>query len=215
MSGSGNWNEGGDFCAIARIVNTQGHKGEVRAVLLTDFPERFAGLRRVFIGKAEASAGTGANASASASANANANANANASASSNANAWRPLHIAGFRFQKQFVILRFDEIPDMNAAEAIKGQLIGVPADERWPLPEGHYYIDDLIGMEVFDADGRPLGTVREVLETGSNAVLSVMLGKQEVLVPMLKSVIKSVDLSRRVINAALLPGLLEDDQDAH
>jgi len=193
MSGNGSGGGGrngcgsGDFCAIARIVNTQGCKGEVRAVLLTDFPERFAGLRRVFIGKAETCAG----------------------------AWRPLHIAGFRFQKQFVILRFDEIPDMNAAETIKGQLIGVPANERWPLPEGHFYIDDLIGMEVFDADGQPLGAVREVLETGSNAVLSVMLGKQEVLVPMLKSVIKSVDLSRRVINAALPPGLLEDDQDAH
>lgn len=183
MSGSGNGS--GDFCAIARVVNTQGHKGEVRAVLLTDFPERFNGLRQVFIGKADAVA------------------------------WRPLHIAGFRFQKQFVILSFDEIPDMNAAETIKGLLIGVPADERWPLPEGHYYIDDLIGMEVFDVNGRSLGTVREVLETGSNSVLSVMLGKQEVLVPMLKSVIKSVDLSRRVINATLLPGLLEGDQDAH
>ncbi len=114
-----------------------------------------------------------------------------------------------------MILSFDEIPDMNAAETIKGLLIGVPADERWPLPEGHYYIDDLIGMEVFEADGHLLGTVREVLETGSNAVLSVMRGKQEVLIPMLKSVIKSVDLSRRVINAALPPGLLEDDQDAH
>ncbi|HBR23837.1 MAG TPA: 16S rRNA processing protein RimM, partial [Firmicutes bacterium] len=133
----------------------------------------------------------------------------------NTSVWRPLHISSYRFQKQFVILSFDEIPDMNAAETIKGLLIGVPADERWPLPKNHYYIDDLIGMEVFEADGHLLGTVREVLETGSNAVLSVMRGKQEVLIPMLKSVIKSVDLSRRVINAALPPGLLEDDQDAH
>jgi 16S rRNA processing protein RimM len=187
--GNGSANSNGDFCAIARIVNTQGHKGEIRAVLLTDFPERFTKLRRVFIGKADANANT--------------------------SVWRPLHISSYRFQKQFVILSFDEIPDMNAAETIKGLLIGVPADERWPLPEGHYYIDDLIGMEVFEADGHLLGTVREVLETGSNAVLSVMRGKQEVLIPMLKSVIKSVDLSRRVINAALPPGLLEDDQDAH
>lgn len=195
----------GDFCAIARIVNTQGHKGEVRAIMLTDFPERFAGLQRVFIGKADA----GTQAISNPSANSSSHANANASS------WRPLHIAGVRFHKQFVILKFDEIPDMNAAETIKGFLIGVPADERWPLPEGHYYIDDLVGMEVFDADSQSLGTVREVLETGSNTVLSVMQGKREVLVPMLKSVIKSVDLSGRVIHATLPPGLLEDDQDAH
>ncbi|HBE06604.1 MAG TPA: 16S rRNA processing protein RimM [Firmicutes bacterium] len=197
--GNGSANSNGDFCAIARIVNTQGHKGEIRAVLLTDFPERFTKLRRVFIGKADA----------------NANTSTNMNTSANTSVWRPLHISSYRFQKQFVILSFDEIPDMNSAETIKGLLIGVPADERWPLPEGHYYIDDLIGMEVFEADGHLLGTVREVLETGSNAVLSVMRGKQEVLIPMLKSVIKSVDLSRRVINAALPPGLLEDDQDAH
>ena len=69
--------------------------------------------------------------------------------------------------------RFASIGDRNQAQALKGQLIGVPATEL-PEPEtDEYYWRDLIGARVFRTDGMELGTVRALLETGANDVLVV------------------------------------------
>lgn len=125
------------------------------------------------------------------------------------NAWRAMHIQSVRYQRQFVILTLSEVPDMNAAETLKGLFIAVSSAERWQLPEGHYYVDDLKGMAVTEDTGRLLGAVTDIIETGANSVLVVGSGKKEFLVPMLKSVVLEVNLSERVITVHLLPGLEE------
>jgi len=77
------------------------------------------------------------------------------------------------------------------------------------LPDDTYYIFDLIGLEVESDDGRSLGTVSEVLQLPANDVLVVRQEKSELMLPLISSVVKKVDLERGVITAHLLPGLLD------
>lgn len=172
-----------DLVAIGEIVSTQGIRGDLRVVSLSDFPERFRELKRVFVGHEDS--------------------------------WQEMHVRSVRFHGRFVIIGLREVSDMNAAEALRRSFIAVPRAERWALPEGYYYVSDLIGLTVEDERGRQLGSVKDVFETGSNSVLVVGGGDQEILVPMLKTVIRQVDPSSGKILVQLPPGLVEEPDDAH
>lgn len=69
-----------------------------------------------------------------------------------------------------VLLRLEGVDDVDAAGALRGVLVKIPRSAAHPLPPGHYYVSDIIGMNVTTSDGRSLGTVKEVLRTGSNDV---------------------------------------------
>ena len=73
------------------------------------------------------------------------------------------HVASARFHKQFVLASFKEIPDRNAAELFAKKEIQVRREDLVELPEGRYYIFDIIGLEVQDTKGNVLGTVTDVL----------------------------------------------------
>ena len=116
--------------------------------------------------------------------------------------WRLLEVEEIRPHRQGFVARFASIRDRNQAEALKGQLIGVPATEL-PEPEtDEYYWHDLIGARVFRTDGTELGTVRELLETGANDVLVVQSSQgapaDELLIPFHRRYVLSVavDASR-------------------
>jgi 16S rRNA processing protein RimM len=79
-----------------------------------------------------------------------------------------------------------------------------------PLPEGHYYIFQLVGSRVYTTGGEFLGILTEVLTTGANDVYVVKgTGKKEILIPALKDVVRKIDLARREMTVALPPGLLD------
>ncbi|MDS1029924.1 ribosome maturation factor RimM [Bacillota bacterium LX-D] len=122
-----------------------------------------------------------------------------------------LTIAGVRYHKGFVILRFKEISDMNEAEKLKGGLIQISPEELTPLPEGHYYIFQLIGLQVFTIAGEFLGTVKDIQQTGSNDVYYIENSNtgKEVLVPAIKQIVKEVNLSEGKILIEPLPGLID------
>ncbi len=69
------------------------------------------------------------------------------------------HVASARFHKQFVLASFKEIPDRNTAELFSKKEIQVRREDLVELPEGRYYIFDIIGLEVQDTMGNVLGTV--------------------------------------------------------
>ena len=79
------------------------------------------------------------------------------------------------------------------------------------LPEGTYFIADLIGLNVFTEDGKLLGYLEDIYNAGSSDIYVVKteLGKQ-VLLPSIKEVIKQVDLENEKIIVHLLKGLVED-----
>jgi 16S rRNA processing protein RimM len=125
---------------------------------------------------------------------------------------RDLFIEGYRDLRQFILLKFRDIDDMTAANALGRGLIYIPRSERPPLPSGRYYFDEIEGLNVFTIAGIFLGTIDQILETGSNDVYSVTGTGKPVLIPALKNVIKEINLIEHKMIVDLPPGLLEDEE---
>lgn len=113
--------------------------------------------------------------------------------------------------QKYVIIKFKEIPDMNAAEEIKGGILEITRDELYPLPENSYYIFDIIGLTVSDRTRGSLGKITEVLQTGANDVYVVETGARPLLIPALKQVVKEIDLPGRTMVVDLPEGLVDDE----
>ena len=123
-----------------------------------------------------------------------------------------------RIHRKMVMIKFAEIPDTNAALAWVHSLLTVSKEELVPLPEGQYYVFDIIGLEVWTDDGELLGTVTDVLKPGANDVYVVRLTPEvrersseksgDLLLPVIDDVIKETDLAAKRITVHLIDGLL-------
>lgn len=122
---------------------------------------------------------------------------------------KSLEIEGVKFFKQFVILKFKDIDNINDIEKYKGKSLYVTREHAVKLKKDEYFIADLIGMTVKEEDGAILGTVSDVLQTGANDVYVVALADGgEVLLPAIKDCILSVDMEKREMQVHVLDGLL-------
>ena len=120
-----------------------------------------------------------------------------------------MEIQSVRFFKQFVIVKFKGIDNINDVEQYKGSSLFVSRENAVSLEENEYYIADLIGMEVVLEDNTHFGTLKDVMETGANDVYVVELpDHQEVLLPAIKECILDVDLEENVMTVHLMKGLL-------
>lgn len=121
----------------------------------------------------------------------------------------PAEIQGVRFSKQFVIVKFRGIDDINEVETYKGRQILVPREDAVRLERDEYYIADLLGMDVVTDEGET-GVLKDVIETGANEVYVVELdGFGEVLIPAIKDCILDVDVEAGSMRVHLLEGLKE------
>ena len=122
----------------------------------------------------------------------------------------PRKVLDVQLPRGYPAVLFRGFEDRRAAESLIGEVIEIPESELPELPEGEYYTHDLVGMAVETAGGEPLGTLVEVLRTGSNDVYVVRReGVKDVLVPAIPDVIVSVDVPAQRMVVELLPGLLE------
>lgn len=116
-----------------------------------------------------------------------------------AESWQPIEVRRCRRQKEFLIVELGALRDRNAAEALRGILIGAPREALPPTGQGEYYWADLIGLEVVNTRNQVLGRVLGLIETPGNAVLRVGKSEddaeQERLLPFVESVVLDVDLS--------------------
>lgn len=120
------------------------------------------------------------------------------------------NIENVKYLKNTVIIKFKESVDMNYAEKLKEMFIYVDRKNAVKLPEGRYFICDLIDLEVFELDGNKLGVLKDVIKTGSNDVYVVKTAEnKEILIPALKSVIKEVSIEDRIMKVELPEGLLD------
>ena len=121
---------------------------------------------------------------------------------------KKLDITGIKYQKNNIIVKFSEINRIEDAEPLKNLVVLAPREMLGELPEGVYYIADLIGLGVFDEEGNMLGTVSDVFSTGSNDVYEVKReGKKNLLLPVIDDVVKEVDLTNKKITVRLMEGL--------
>ena len=90
--------------------------------------------------------------------------------------WTPAAVRSARTHGNAFVARFDGVEDRDAAVALTGLRLGLPRAALPALDDGQYYWVDLIGLEVRDEAGEPLGVVREMIETGANDVMVVRPG---------------------------------------
>ena len=108
-------------------------------------------------------------------------------------AGRQLRVARSTEQPDGLLVTFDGIDDRNAAEQLVGAYCTVPLLDARALPADQYYHFQLVGLRVFDLHGdRELGEVAEVLTYPANDVLRVTNGRREVLIPMIRSVVRAI-----------------------
>lgn len=112
------------------------------------------------------------------------------------------------YSKNQVILKLKGIDHIDYAEKLRNLFVYIKRSDLEELEEGQYYIADLIGLEVFEDDGKKLGIVDDVFNTKSNSVYVVRtdLGELKYL-PNIPDVIKQVDIQNKKIIVTLIPGL--------
>jgi len=104
-----------------------------------------------------------------------------------------------RTQRKSVLFLSREVRTAAEAQRLVGAEICVPESRLPALAADEFYWHQLIGLEVMSVDGRRLGTIRQIIETGSNDVYVVQEGREEVLIPALAEVVREVNLERRLM----------------
>jgi 16S rRNA processing protein RimM len=173
---------GEPWTILARLVRPQGRRGEVLADVLTDFPDRFADRRRLFLVSSETSPFV----------------------------VREAALENHWLHKGRVVLKFAGIDSINDAEPLRGLLVAIPASERAKLSDDSIYIGDLIGCEVFDVStaARNIGMVTDV-DRGAGLLSVKATSGEEVLIPFAKAYLVTMDLAGKRIEMRLPAGLLD------
>lgn len=110
-----------------------------------------------------------------------------------------LKITQSREHGGLVVAGAQEVPDRNAAEALKGARVFVGRASFPTAGTDEYYWVDLIGCQVFNREGVALGRVEDLIDTGAHSVLRVLRGETERLIPFVAAYVDTVDLPARRI----------------
>jgi len=123
-----------------------------------------------------------------------------------------LEIAGVKFFKNMVILKFKGIDDINDVEKYRKKSLYVTRENAVKLKKDEYFIADLIGMKVSTDEGEELGTLSDVMQTGANDVYEVKdADGKTVLIPAIPDVVQETDLDGGVMRIRPLEGLFDAD----
>ena len=119
-----------------------------------------------------------------------------------------LTLIGMRRQpKGFWIARFKDVTDRNGAEALHGCSVLIKETERAPLPDGEYYVDQLLGLDVVADTGRAYGKLSDVLVSPAHDVYVTDIGA---MIPVAGDYIIGIDLEAKKITVRDVPGLIDD-----
>ena len=168
----------GGKVAIGRVSSPHGIRGALSVVPLTDFPERFQAMDSVDLYRGDV-------------------------------LLRTLIVKRVRFNegRDSLILESD-VRDRDEAAALSGSLILIDPEDRVELPEGHFWIDDLIGLRVEDTEGRPLGTVENVLAVGAHETYEIRgLDGRIRYIPAVEEFVREIDPELGRIRVVLIEGL--------
>ena len=178
---------------LARIRRPQGRKGEVFADILTDFPEKFADRKQLWLIAEPGSP--------------RAKTHPSPVKAELTNHW--LHKGG-------IVLHFAGVDSISAAEELIGLGGAIPRAERAPLGENEAYIDDLLGCALIDVAGSApvvVGEIEDVDKTAGPTPLLVVRASvsrdNEILIPFAKSYLRRLDLEGKRVEMALPEGLLD------
>jgi len=169
---------------VAHLVRPQGRNGELIADILTDFPERFAERPHLWV------------------------------LSPDGKASRPVELENYWLHKGRIVLKFAGIDSISEAESLRNLDVVIPRDQRVPIEDDSFYIDDLIGCRIIDigsANTSDIGAIVDVdCETASTPLLIVQseTNREEILIPFAKAYLSKIDLDQKRIEMTLPEGLL-------
>ncbi len=158
---------------IGKVVGPFGIRGELKVLVLTDFPERFDKGRHIVLTTSKDR--------------------------------REAKIRASRPHAGGMLIMLEGVETRNDAEALRGADIVIDREEAAQLEEGSFYVFDIIGLRAVTEDGRDLGEVTEVLQSGANDVYCTDTG---LCIPALKDVVVKVDIPGKVMVIRPMPGLL-------
>ena len=168
---------------VGRIVNTHGVRGELRILSTTDFEEeRFAVGSKLAAFKKDDKKPT----------------------------W--VTIASSRRHKNFILVTFEGMENINLVEPFKEGLLKITMDqlEEDELDENEYYHFEIKDCEVFSEEGELIGVVTDILETGANDVWEVIAsGGKKHYIPYIEDIVKEIDVEEKKIIIHVMEGLLE------
>ena len=119
-----------------------------------------------------------------------------------------LDIAGIKYQKNNLIIRFAQLKDINEAEKYKNRVLYAERASLGELPEGVYYIADLIGLDVVKEDGEKVGIISDVFNTGSNDIYDEKReGQKNLLLPVIDDVVLNIDVENKKVTVRMMEGL--------
>lgn len=175
-----------DAIEVGRIVDAWGIKGGLKVLPFSSEPKALFGSRRWFL-KPPAASGPAARTAATLP--------------------RLLRITGAREHGDVIVATAQEVPDRNAAEALRGAAVFVSRQSFPTAAPDEFYWVDLIGLDVVNREGQALGTVADLMETGAHSVLRVVLAVPEPdaepverLIPFVAAYVDAVQLeSRRIV----------------
>ena len=113
-----------------------------------------------------------------------------------------------KFLSSTVSVKLKGVDSEEAANKLRGSYIKVDRKSAVKLPKDTYFICDLIDLEVYDEKGLLLGTVKDVLQTGSNDVYVIQSSGKDILIPALKDIVKKIDLENKKILVEMPEGLI-------
>lgn len=173
-----------EYVTIAQISAPFGLRGAVKASIRTDFPERFERLEEVYIAPP---GGT------------------------NIVNWEKKPLLSAKVQNEkVVVLRFEGLTKVEQVESLRGYNVAVPYTETVELPEGEYYIFQVIGLDVYSTEDVYVGKVVNVERMPANDIYTVRgpLSKNDVLIPAVKDIVKDIDIETGRMTVELLEGLV-------
>lgn len=111
-------------------------------------------------------------------------------------------IEGLRNHQSCLLIKLRGLNACEDVEQFRNQMVYIRTANVPKLPEHEYYHHELVGMDVVE-DGKLIGSVREILETGANDVLVVMMNEDEILIPFIKQVVLQVDKKGKTISVKM------------
>ena len=174
--------ESNEWLSVGKIVGVQGLQGELRVNPASDFPERFTVPGPRWLRSRQSGEPT------------------------EIQLKKGRQLPG----KSLFVVRFEGVDNRNTAEALVGQELLVPADDRPELEEGEFHLLDLVGLEArLAADGPAIGTVSDLISGGNDLLEITTSDGRKLLIPFVEAIVPEVHLKEGWLLLTPPPGLLE------
>ena len=112
-----------------------------------------------------------------------------------------------RVHKEFYLVKFEGVTNLNDVEKYKGYEVKANMDDKIDLESDEFYFFDLVGMDVVDSNKETIGQVKRVMENVANEILVVNVKGKEVLIPFVKAIVENVDVENKKIYLSDIEGL--------